>query len=187
MASMAVVLVRRRKSHATGLLQVAQVRWSRRRPGPACWSRGPVMAKIGNAQFVQRRQQADDFFGFAALRKDQHHVVAVDAAQIAMHRLGRMEPVARRAGRCQRGHDFLSDHPRFAHAGNDYVSPALVQQFYGLAKLAVQPVGHLSKGPAFDLDDLPGVTELFEGAEIPDRACASVLIIPSSLTEAYIL
>ncbi len=84
-----------------------------------------------------------------------------------MNGLGRMQPVAGRSGGSQRGHDFLSNYPCFSDAGNNYVSPALVEQFYRVAKIAVQAVGQLSEGPAFDLYDLPGIAELFEGAEIP--------------------
>ena len=52
------------------------------------------MATIGTPQFGQRGQQADDFLGFAALRENQHHVVAMDAAQVAVDRLGRVQEMA---------------------------------------------------------------------------------------------
>ena len=49
----------------------------------------------------------------------------MNPAQVAMHRLGRMQEVAPRAGGSQRGHDFLADQPRLADAGNDHAAAAV--------------------------------------------------------------
>ena len=69
-----------------------------------------------HAELGQRGQQPDDLLGLAALREDQHHVVAADAAQVAVDRLGRVQAVAARAGRGQRGRDLLADQAGLAHA-----------------------------------------------------------------------
>ena len=119
-----------------------------------------------HAELGQRGQQADDLLGLAALREDQHHVVAAHAAQVAVDRLGRVQAMAGRAGRGQRGHDLLADQPRLAHAADDHVPPARMDQFDGPAKLAVEPVGQLGQGAALGEDHLPGEAELFEGAQI---------------------
>ena len=42
----------------------------------------------------ERGKQPDDFLGFAALREDQHHVVVMDASQVAVDRFGRMQEMA---------------------------------------------------------------------------------------------
>ncbi len=44
------------------------------------------------------------------------HVVAMNAAQVAVHRFGRVQKVAAGAGRGQRGGDLLCDQPGLAHA-----------------------------------------------------------------------
>ena len=82
---------------------------------PSLLDAWPVIAKIGTPKFGKRRQQADDFLGLAALREDQHHVVAMNAAQVAMNGLGGMQKMAGRAGRSQRGHDLVADQSRLAH------------------------------------------------------------------------
>ena len=77
----------------------------------------PVMAIIGTPNSASDGSSRIDFFGFAALRKNQHHVVAADAAQVAVHGFGRMQKVAARAGRGERGGDLLGDQAGLAHAG----------------------------------------------------------------------
>ena len=124
----------------------------------------PVMATIGTPKLGQRGQQADDLFRFAALREHQHHVVAADAAQVAVDRLGRVQAMAGGAGRGQRGHDLLAHQSRLAHAGDNHVAAALKDQLHGPAELAVEPVGHLRQGTAFGKDHLPGEAELLERA-----------------------
>ena len=123
----------------------------------------PVMAMIGTRGLGQRRQQADDFVGLAALREHEHDVIAMHAAQVAMHRLGRMQEMAPRAGRGQRGHDLLSDQPRLADAGHDRAAPAMEEAIHGPAELLVQPPRNLGDRPAFGLHDLAGKAQLLEG------------------------
>ena len=121
------------------------------------------MAMIGTPRLGQRRQQADDFLGLAALREHEHDVVAMHAAQVAVHRLGRMQEVAPRAGRGQRGHDLLPDEPRLADAGHDRAAPAVEEAIRGPAELLVQPPRDLGDRSAFRLHDLAGEAQLFEG------------------------
>ncbi len=184
-ASMAVVLVLgaspSEQASSSGPSSIVTVAARPRR------ARGPAGDRHDrHAQLGQRGQQADDLLRLAALREDQHHVVAADAAQVAVDRLGRVQAMAGRAGRGQRGHDLLAHQPRLAHAGDDHVPPALKDQLHGPAKLAVEPVGHLGQGAAFGQDHLPGEAELLEGAQDARRRrrlpCSSTR---QSLTEIF--
>ena len=133
---------------------------------PKVLSARAVIGEDRHAQLGQRRQQADDLLRLAALREHQHHVLGVDAAQVAVDRLGRVQAVAASAGRGQRGHDLLADQARLAHAGDDHVAAALRRgSSTARQNSCVEPFGHLGQGAAFGLEDLPGVAELLEVAE----------------------
>ena len=162
---MAVVLVLGARPKRAGLFQRAELDGDR--GGPA--QRAGGLAGDGHhrhAQLGQRGQQADDLLRFAALREDQHHVVRAHPAQVAVDRLGRVQAMAGRAGRGQRGHDLLADQAGLAHAGDDHVAPAGIDQLHRPAELAVEPVGHSARGAAFGQDHLPGEAELLEGAQL---------------------
>ena len=123
-----------RASMAVVLLLGASPRASASSNGPSSKHHGgrPAQRAVGpagdrhdrHAQLGQRGQQPQHFLRLAALREDQHQVVAMDAAQVAMHGLGRMEAMAAGAGRGQRGHDLLADQSGFAHPGDDHAAAA---------------------------------------------------------------
>jgi len=108
--------------------------------------RQPARAAAGDGDrlrvhLFQCRQQLEHLFGLAALREDHYHVVAVDASQVAMKRLGRVQEVAPRAGAGQRGGQLLADQPRLAHASDDHARLASKQQIDRPAELGIQPRG----------------------------------------------
>ena len=76
---------------------------------PSVLSARPVIAMIGTPKSASERQQPQDLRRLAALGENQRHVVGMDAAQVAVDRLGRVEAMAGRAGGGQRGHDLLAD------------------------------------------------------------------------------
>ncbi len=107
-----------------------------------------------HAECRERGEQPHDFFGFAALRKDQQQVFVMDAAQVAVDRFGRMQIVAAGAGRGERGRDLLTDQPGLAHAADDHAAAAAKDLIDGPAEFAVEPLGKFPQGSTFELDDL---------------------------------
>ena len=100
-----------------------------------------------------------------------------------MNRLGRMQKVTARAGRCQRGHDLLTDEARLAHATDDDAATHWKQQLHGLTKLRVESGGQLGYCPCFDLNDVR-VAQLFKRGELGRKTahhgssfCAHRLVI----------
>src|SRR5580658_7381526 len=104
------------------------------------------------------------------------------AAQVAMHRLGRMQEMAPRAGRGQGRHDLLRNQPCLADSGHDRVSPAVEEAIRSPAKALVKSPRYLSDRAAFRLHHLPGKSQLLEGG--PRLRCRDELAAhdSSSLT-----
>ena len=130
------------------------------------------MAMIGAPSSLSEGSKPHDFFGFAALREHQHHVVAMDAAQIAVNRFGRVQEMAPRAGRSERGRQLLPDQSGLADAGDDHAAAAKVERIDRVAKLHVQPVGDSRQGLRLELDDFARVAKLFERRERAGQSAA---------------
>ena len=107
-----------------------------------------VIATSGTPKSRERRQQLHDLVRLAALREHQHDIVGVDAAQVAVKGLGRMQKVGPRAGRGQRGGNLLPDQAGLAHAGDDHAALAGEQQLHGLAERCVEPVRNFPNAAA---------------------------------------
>jgi hypothetical protein len=58
------------------------------------------------------RQHHQQFLGLARLRERQQHVARIDAAEVAVDGLGRVQEDRRRAGRRERRRDLLGDETR---------------------------------------------------------------------------
>jgi hypothetical protein len=67
---------------------------------------------------LERGEQAQNLFGFAAGRKRDDHVAGHEHAQVAVHGLRGMQKQRRGASGAERGGDFLRDDAAFAHAGD---------------------------------------------------------------------
>ena len=87
----------------------------------------------------------------------------MNASQVAVNCLGRMQKVAPRTGGGQRGGDLLADETGFTHAADDDAAGATIDQVHRLAEALIQPGRDGVEGAGFDVDDLAGVAELFGG------------------------
>ena len=118
-----------------------------------------------HAEFAQRRQELHDFGRLAALREHHDDVVRMNAAQVAVKRLGRVQKVGPRAGRGKRGRDLLADQPGLAHAGDDRAALAREQQLHRLAERGIEAVRNLPNAGRLAAHDLAGSAELFFGGQ----------------------
>ena len=64
------------------------------------------------------------------------------------------------AGGSQRGHDFLANQARLAHAGYNDTPPALDHRLDGATKFFVDPFGQLVQGPCFQPYNFGGILQL---------------------------
>ena len=108
----------------------------------------PVMATTGTFIFSSCPSEARDLGRLAAVRQDQDDVLRADAAQVAVDRLGRVQKVARRAGRRQRGRDLLGDDAGLADAAGDDLALAPVEHAGGLGELAADAARRPSSASA---------------------------------------
>ena len=104
-------------------------------------------------QALQRFEQADDFFGFAAVGDGQDGVAAREHAEIAVQRFGGMQEEGWRAGAGKRGGDFSADEAGFAHAGDDDAAFAGEQEVDGFFEAGVEAREDVLDGLRFDLED----------------------------------
>ena len=126
-ASIAVVLVLgARPSEQTSSRSPSSITTFAARPTVLVLRRGDRDER--HAELAERRQQLHDFGRLAALREHHDDVVRVDAAQVAVKRLGRVQEMGPRAGRRERGGDLLADEAGLAHAGDDHAALAGEQQ-----------------------------------------------------------
>ncbi len=99
----------------------------------------------------------------------------MDPAQVAVNRFARMQGMAPRAGRRQRGGDLLSDQSCFAHAGDNHVPLATVQMLDGATELGIESLGQPQQRLALELDDLARIAQLLlrrhlpAGVRMPER------------------
>ena len=130
---------------------------------PTLLVRAAVIAIERHAELAERRQELRDLGRFAALREHHDDVVRVDAAQIAVKRLGRVQKMGRRARGRKRGRDLLADQPGLAHAGNDRAALAREQQLDRLAERGVQAIRNLPNAGRLAAHDLARGPKLFLG------------------------
>ncbi len=128
---------------------------------PTVLVRAAVIATSGTPNSRSDGNSCVDFGRFAALREHHDHVVGMNAAQIAVKRLGRMQKMGRRARRRKRGGNFLPDQPGLAHAGDDRAALAGVQQLDRLAERGIQTVRNLPNAGRLAAHDLSRRAKLF--------------------------
>jgi hypothetical protein len=84
--------------------------------------RGIEIAAEGDervADALKCREQAQDLFCFARSGEREHEIALHEHANIAVHRLGRMQEERGRTGRGEGGGDLLGDDAALAHTGDD--------------------------------------------------------------------
>jgi len=105
------------------------------------------------------RQQPDDLLRLPRLRQREHEVIAAQHAEIAMHGLGRMEEVARRAGGGERGRNLAGHDPRLADAGDDDAAGAGFDEPHRPDEAGVESGGRLEHGLGLGPENLPAVRQ----------------------------
>ena len=118
------------EAHGTGLLDGAdadgEVRAARERVRLI-----PSEGHHPRADPLQRRQEPQDLLRLARVRERQHQVLARDAAEIPVRRLGRVEVVGGRAGGGQRRADLLRHEAGLADPGDHHSSAATQDPLHG--------------------------------------------------------
>src|SRR6476661_749197 len=84
----------------------------------------------------------------------------MNAPQVAVNRLGRVQEVAPRTGGGERGGNLLADKPGFAHAADNDTAGATKDQVHRLAKAVIQPGRDGIQRARFHMNDLARVPEL---------------------------
>jgi hypothetical protein len=92
------------------------------------------------------RQEPGDLLGLARLRQREHDVVAAERAEVAVHRFGRVEEVAGRAGGGERGRDLPGHEAGLADAGHDHASGAALDESHRAAEGMVEAVRRREHG-----------------------------------------
>ena len=77
------------------------------------------MLMSGTCEALDGREQAQEFFGFAAGGEGEHDVAANDHAEVAMDGVDRVHEQGGSSNRTQGGGDFAGDDAALAHAGDD--------------------------------------------------------------------
>ena len=85
----------------------------------------------------------------------------MNAPQVAVDCLGRVQEVAPRTSGCERGGDFLANKTGFAHAADNDAACAAIDQVHRLAEGAIQAGRNGLERASFDVDDFARVSELF--------------------------
>ena len=127
---------------------------------PSVLVRLPVTATIGTPNSFSEGSSRTTSSVSPLCDSTSTQVFVMDAAQVAVHGFARMQVMAARAGRGQRGGDLLADQSGLAHAGDDHAAAAAMQVLDGAAELAVEPFGQSQQRLAFELDDFAGVAQL---------------------------
>ena len=92
----------------------------------------------GNFVFHQIRQEAQQFVGLPRVGDGQHHVLALDHAEVAVEHVKRVDKETRRAGGGKRGGDFRADVAALAHARHYEFSLAVEDNFYRTVEVVVK-------------------------------------------------
>ncbi len=153
MASAAVVLAVGTRLRG----QASSETWQSSATSAACARRRGRVSGDGDdarADAADRFEQPEHFLRFAAVRNRQQNIVGLDDAEVAMGRFGRMHEERGRARAGQRCGNFPADDARFAHAGDDDASLALVQHPDGSIEVLVQPVDERRDSRGFGLQHL---------------------------------
>lgn len=98
---------------------------------------GVFVAGYGYQSYSKLLDHVDQpgyFIGFTAVAEDQNHVVVAQPAQVAVDGFGRMQEMARRAGRGQSGADLLPDDTSLADAADDTGAGAAADHITGPLK-----------------------------------------------------
>ena len=120
-------------------------------------------------QALEGFEQADDFFGFAAVGDSEHGVAAGEHAEVAVDGFGGMQEEGRRAGAGESGGDFAGDEAGFAHAGDDDAAFAGEEEIDGFLEGGVEASEDVLDGLGFDLEDAAGGVEAHVGAPAADE------------------
>ena len=164
MANMAVVLVLgARPSEQASLSGPRSIVTVAARPSVLV--RRPVTATIGTPKAASEGSSRTTSSVSPLCDRISRHVFVMDAAQVAVDRFGRMEIVAARAGRGERGGDLLADQTGLAHAADDHAAAAIIKLVNRPAEFGIQPPGQAFDRLGLHLDDLPGVGELIGRSE----------------------
>ncbi len=107
------------------------------------------------AQALDPGQQFQQFFGFSAVGKRDHHVAGGQRAEIAVQRLGRMQIQRRHAGGVERGRDLARDQTAFAQAGDHHPAPAFEDQAHRCGKPLLQAAFQRRHGFGLDPQHVP--------------------------------
>ena len=150
---------RRRKPQRTGFLEPAQLKHDLSRAA----KRTVGMAGDGNqriAHLAERSEQADDLLSVPAEGKDKKHIVPVEGAQVPVKGLRRMQEVAGRSRRSQRGGDLAANQTGLADAGDHHMTPALGTKTHRLEKSVVELPSQIGQGSAFRLEHIAAPRKL---------------------------
>src|SRR6266581_6820444 len=109
----------------------------------------------GHFQALERFEQANDLFGFAAIGDGQESISTGEHAQIAVQGFRSVQKKGWSAGAGKGGGNFSADETRLSHAGDDDAPFADEQDVHGFVEAGVQPREHVLNGLRFDLEHTP--------------------------------
>jgi hypothetical protein len=104
------------------------------------------------AEAPDRLEEPQQLVGLAAVRQRDDDIVALNDAEVAVDRFGRMQKEGRRAGARQRRGDLAADDAGLAHAREDDASPAVAEQFDRAREPAVEPLDEREDRVRFGLE-----------------------------------
>ena len=113
-------------------------------------------ADDGDVVIQQVRQEAQQLVGLSRIGYGQDDVVLRDDAQVAVENVQRVDEEARRTGRGQRGSDFGTDVPAFAHTRDDQFTLAVQHDFHRTVEVGVELRYQVQEGLRFVLQALDG-------------------------------
>ena len=114
----------------------------------------PVIAISARADALQRLQDARQFFGLAAIRHGDDHIVGLDDPKVAVHGFGGMQEERRRAGAREGRGDLAADDAGLAHAGDDDAAAAVADEHDGAGEPLVEAIDKRQHRGGFGLEDL---------------------------------
>ena len=106
------------------------------------------------------RQELHDLGRFTTLREHHHGIIRVNAAQIAVKRLGRVHEMGPRSGRGQRRRDLLPDEARLADPRHDHGPAAAVEELDRAQELLPHAAEHRPESRRLGPDHAAAVVEV---------------------------
>ena len=106
------------------------------------------------AEAANRREQLKQFVGFPAVGQRDDDVIALDDAQVAVNRFGRVQEERRRAGAAERRRDLVADDAGLAHPRHDDPAGALPEQLDGAIESLVETIDERQNRGGFRFEHL---------------------------------